>query len=121
MRARSALMQAVPTGAYRYLAFQMWQEGIARYTELQFAKLGATEFTVSPELRAMPDFTTLAVEADALEREMMTGAHAVLRRDRRTAFYPVGATIGLWLDRVLPSWRDRYFTGPLSLDALMSP
>ena len=118
-RARVALEKAIPADASRYLAFQMWREGIARYTELQFAKLGATDFTVSPELRAMTDFTTLAVEADALEREAMSGATAVLSRDRRTAFYPVGASVGLWLDRVRPAWRERYFTGPLSLDALM--
>jgi hypothetical protein len=119
MRTRTALADALPPDAYRYFAFQMWQEGIARYTELQFAKMAATEFTAGPALRAMPDFTTYAIEATSLEHDMMSGATAALSRDRRTAFYPVGAAMGLWLDRVRPLWRTRYFNGPLSLDALV--
>jgi hypothetical protein len=117
--ARAALEASMPADAYRYLTFQMWQEGIARYTELQCARLAVTAFTPSAALRSLPDFTSFTVEADALEREIITGAVSSLPRDRRIAFYPVGAAVGLWLDQVQPGWRARYFGTPLSLDPLM--
>jgi hypothetical protein len=118
-RARAALQASLPANAYRYLAFQMWQEGIARYTELRCAQLAAEDFSASAAVRAMPDFTTYAVEAAALQREITTGAVSDLTRERRIAFYPVGAALGLWFDRVRPDWHARYFSVPLSLDALM--
>ena len=37
--ARRRLRAVLPAADDRYLAFQMWQEGVARYTELRVARL----------------------------------------------------------------------------------
>src|SRR5699024_7101128 len=39
---------------YRYFSFQIWQEGLARYTEYNFLEL-LKNYTPSKEMRALPD------------------------------------------------------------------
>jgi hypothetical protein len=119
-RARAALRDALAADDDRYLAFQMWQEGVARYTELAVARRAAKDHVPSESFRALPDFTSYADEAAALERSI----EAELRRDvgetRRVAFYAMGAATALLLDDVSPDWRARYFARGYSLDSLLT-
>src|SRR6476660_629126 len=41
---------------YRYLSFQMWQEGISRYTEYRIAKLAAASQRPSKAFRTLKDY-----------------------------------------------------------------
>jgi hypothetical protein len=116
--ARERLRAVLPADDDRYLAFQMWQEGIARYTELQVARVAATGYTPTQAFRALPDFREFGAMADSLERELQAELRGVdLARMRRVAFYPAGAATALLLDAAVPAWRSRYFAHPFSLDA----
>jgi hypothetical protein len=107
---------------YKYLAFQVWQEGIARYTEYHVADLAAAGYEPSKEFRALKDYTPFKEEAAALLKGVEKELSSVhLDRAKRTAFYALGAAEGLVLDRAHPGWRKRYFEEKFSLDAHFRP
>ena len=105
----------------RYLAFQMWQEGVARYTELQVARFAASsEYSPGEAFRALPDYSEYAVAAAAIEQNIRAGLSNVdLSRSKRVAFYAAGAATALLLDAAVPGWRTQYFAQKFSLDPLM--
>ena len=113
--ARRRLRTALAAPDQRYLDFQLWQEGIARYTEYAVARFASTRYRPSAAFAALPDAEPFAVVADRLWREIVE-TESVSLTDQRVAFYPVGAALGLWLDRTDPAWRRRYFERMLSLD-----
>jgi len=103
----------------RYLAFQLWQEGVARYTELAVASLAARRHRPTGAYAALPDVTPYAVAAAELRERIVAQARgAQLATSRRTAVYPVGAALALALDASSPAWRDDYFTRPFGFDVL---
>ena len=116
LAARATLRGALSPAEWRYLEFQLWQEGISRYTELRVARAAADQ-TPLPAFAQLPDFISYASAADSLrkniERELAT---LNLAGWKRVAFYPTGAAEGLLLDRVNPSWRSRYFTERFALE-----
>lgn len=116
--ARDHLRASLSAADYRYLAFQMWQEGVARYTELQVARLAAKHYVPTAAFQALPDYTEFSIEAAALEREIHAGLSNVqLERAKRVAFYPAGAATALLLDATVPGWKRDYFERAFSLDA----
>jgi len=119
-RARADLHDALTSDDDRYLAFQFWQEGVARYTELTIARFAAAHYTPSAAFAALPDFTPYAMTAERIEANVREGLRgSSLERGNRVAFYPAGAAYALMLDRVVPDWRAHYFDRAMSLDALV--
>lgn len=114
---RNQLRTSLSPADYRYLAFQFWQEGVARYTELQVARLATRRYAPTSDFQALPDYTSFADEAVSLEREIRDGTvAAALGASKRASFYPVGASAALMLDVAAPGWRSRYFALGFSLD-----
>jgi hypothetical protein len=117
--ARAALEAALSADDYRYLSFQLWQEGVARYVEYRAAAIAAREYTPSPGFRALPDYADYGATAERLRRNLVRELmNADLAKDRRTDFYPVGAATALLLDAAAPQWKARYFTPMFTLDPL---
>jgi hypothetical protein len=118
LAARTALRAVLSPAEWRYLEFQLWQEGISRYTELRVARAAAEQQPLAA-FAALPDVIPYAAAADSLrrtiERELST---LNLPGWKRVAFYPTGAAEGLLLDRVNQSWRSRYFTERFALELL---
>jgi len=114
--ARAALRAALPPDDERYLAFQMWQEGVARYTELQAARFAARHFTPSSAFRALPDFISFESAAMRIESGIHAGLRGPLVRDRRVVFYPVGAATALLLDEENAGWKQGYLGGEMRLE-----
>ena len=116
LAARTALRGVLSAADWRYMEFQLWQEGISRYTELRIAR-AAAEQTPLPAFSRLPDVISYSEAADSLhknvERELST---LNLSGWKRVAFYPTGAAEGLLLDRVNPSWRERYFSERFALE-----
>src|SRR2546427_13147594 len=52
--ARAALQAALSADDYRYLSFQLWQEGVARHVEDRAAAVAAREYTPRPGVPAPP-------------------------------------------------------------------
>ena len=108
--ARKQLQQALKPDDYKYLSFQLWQEGIARYTEFHVATWAAEHYKPSQEFASLPDFSSFQDTAKTIQQRMLTElTTADLRRDKRVLFYPLGAAEGLLLDRLDKNWHRRYF------------
>ena len=116
LQARRQFQQMLSPADYRYFSFQLWQEGIARYTEYQAAKLAATRYKPGKEFRALKDFTPFEQAASSTyERIFKQLLTQKIGKSQRDIFYPFGAAEGLLLDEVNPSWRSRYFADKFDL------
>lgn len=101
---RGALARSVSEQDWRYAEFQLWQEGIARWTEIAIARLHP-----DPAVRAA---------AERREKRTLTAlAAASIADHERLVFYALGAVEGLVLEHHRPAWREAYVnhlaTGPL--------
>ena len=102
---------------YRYFSFQVWQEGISRYTEYRTAELAAAQHTPSKEFSGLSDFQPFGVVADGIFNNIVRQLSTLeFDKSKREAFYPFGAGEGLLLDRIAPDWRKRYFAEPFFVD-----
>lgn len=109
-RSHRAFLDSLSERDRRYLQFQLWQEGVARYVELRAAEVAAREFTPSPEFSALRDYQAF----DSLARRLREGILSELRAanlpaQRRLLFYPFGAGLALLLDQSGAMWKADYF------------
>ncbi len=117
LKQRRELEHTLSPDDYRYFSFQMWQEGIARYTEYRMAKLAAARYRPTKAFRSLKDYEPFAQVAEELKRSVLTQLSAAeLATSKRVLFYALGAGEGLLLDRLNPSWRQRYLTEKFYLD-----
>ena len=101
----------------KYLSFQLWQEGIARYTEVKAAEAGA-QYHPSAEFAALPDFESFpSYAAKARENTLSELKQVDLATWKRVVVYSFGAAEGFLLDRIHPKWKDEYFRRMLSMDS----
>ena len=116
LHARRDFQQMLNADDYRYFSFQLWQEGIARYTEYHVARLAALGYKPSKAFRALPDFTSFEQTATKIrERIFKQLLTQKLGEAKREVFYPFGAAEGLLLDKVNPRWKARYFVEKFDL------
>ncbi|HEX8570482.1 MAG TPA: hypothetical protein VF699_11255 [Caulobacteraceae bacterium] len=95
LRARDRLAASVSPRDWRYAELQLWQEGVARWTEFT-----AAERSQDPDVAE----TGRALHA-ATGRELIA---ARLAEDRRLALYALGASEATLLERCGSRWRARY-------------
>jgi hypothetical protein len=120
--ARDRLRGLLTAADYRYFEFQLWQEGVARFIEYAAARAAAGESgKPAAEFRRLADYepySALAAEARrSLRREL---EQMGLGRERRIAFYPIGAAMALLLEETRPRWRAAYEARPFELAGLLS-
>jgi hypothetical protein len=117
LEAREKFHSLLSADDRKYLSFQIWQEGIARYTEYHVAKLAAAEHEPTKEFKTLKDYTLYEDEArrirSGIEKELSS---VQLDKAKRTAFYSLGAGEGLLLDVSKPDWRMKYFEEKFTLD-----
>lgn len=114
---RKQFAESLNADDYKYFSFQLWQEGIARYTEYKLMELAAKKMKPSKAFKSLKDFTTFADEADKLfaatDKELK---NINLSESERIVFYPFGAFEGFLLDKINPKWRDRYLTEKFAIE-----
>lgn len=103
---------------YKYFSFQLWQEGIARYTEFRIADLAVKKYEPSSEFRALKDYTPFELVAVSVLNQQILGNLPTIQieKSQRLVFYPFGAAEGLLLDRANPNWQSLYFAEKFYLD-----
>jgi hypothetical protein len=94
---------------YKYFSFQLWQEGIARYTEYKIADI-LSQYVPSEELIMLDDYKPFYEVADNLREGIFNQLKELtLKENGRICFYPFGAAEALLLDRVNEDWKKKYF------------
>jgi len=117
--ARAALAEALEPCDYRYFSFQVWQEGIARYTEYRMAGLAAAHYEPTEAFCALEDYTTMQeCAAGILDNTISSLEGMSLSGYGRVAFYSTGAGDALLLDEASPEWRSQYFKEWFALENL---
>ncbi|HJQ26059.1 MAG TPA: hypothetical protein VKA60_19225 [Blastocatellia bacterium] len=117
-RTRQQLKAALAADDYKYLSFQLWQEGMARYTEYRMARLAAEAYRPTRAFRKLKDYTPFAAVADRLRQNITAELQNLpLKNYKRVAFYYLGAGEGLLLDRLDRQWQARYFKERFSTDS----
>ncbi len=117
LAARQQLQKILSPDDYKYFSFQLWKEGIARYTEYRIARLAATKYKPGREFRSLKDFTSFENVAQAMMSRITKELTTLQLEDyQRVAFYPIGAGEGLLLDRVNPTWYRHYFAEKFYLE-----
>lgn len=107
--------QLAPNDA-KYLNFQLWQEGIARYTQIKAAE-AAARYQPTQEYSQLSDYESFESYAPKMRSKTLDELKQIdLRKDKRTAVYSFGAAEGLLLDRMNPGWKDNYFKHMLTMD-----
>lgn len=119
LAARRKFQQLVEPDDYKYLAFQLWKEGIARYTEYRLAQLAVMNYRPTKQFRALPDYRSFADVArtthQGIFRQLLTQK---LGESKREVVYSFGAAEGLLLDQIKPGWRRQYFVQKFDLGKL---
>ena len=95
----------------RYLEFQLWQEGVARYIEYAVMDAAALQGDSSYSRLAASARRALAHELGTLDP----------KRDRRVIFYPIGAAMARLLDEGRSDWKRAYAEHPFVLTELLFP
>jgi hypothetical protein len=92
---------------YKYFSFQLWKEGIARYTEYRIAALAAVRYQPSRNFLTLKDFTSFASDARVtLDQIISELREPSLNSRQRVSFYAFGAGEGLLSDRLIPTGRS---------------
>jgi hypothetical protein len=120
--ARGTLRGRLTPADYRYFEFQLWQEGVARYIEYAAARAASADSgEPSAAFEGLADYEPYsAADAEArrgLRREL---EQLALGRQRRIAFYPLGAAMALLLEETRPDWKQAYGRQPFALAALLT-
>ncbi len=114
---RRKFFDSLSADDHKYLAFQLWQEGIARYTEVKAAE-AAANYRPSGSFSALADYEAFSHFAAHKRADTLNQLKRVdLATDKRVVVYSFGAAEGFLLDRIHPKWKEDYFRHMLSLDS----
>jgi hypothetical protein len=117
---RDSLRALLPAADNRYFEFQLWQEGVARFTEYAVARAAAGRRPAAG-FRRLPDYEPYRDAGEAALRKLRRELEQLdLAQQRRVAFYPIGASLALLLEATRPDWKREYARRPFSLPDLTS-
>jgi hypothetical protein len=119
--AREALRRCLTAADYRYFEFQLWQEGVARFIEYAAARAAAESQEPPAAFRSLSDYEPYSGAATRVRRSVRRELEQLsLGRQRRVAFYPLGAAMALLLEETRSDWKRAYADRPFALAALLS-
>jgi hypothetical protein len=119
LEARHEFQAMLAPDDYKYISFQFWKEGIARYTEYRVAQLAASRYRPGKEFRALKDYRSFAdVARKTYEGIFHQLATQKLGKSKREVVYSYGAAEGLLLDKTRPGWKRKYLVEKFDLGKL---
>jgi hypothetical protein len=105
----------------KYLSFQLWQEGVARYAQIKAAE-AAADYQPTEAFAALPDYTPFSAYAlTARARTLDELKHIDITQVQREVVYSFGGAEALLLDRISPNWKAEYFQHLLTTEPLFPP
>ena len=120
LEARRKFQDLLAPDDYRYIAFQLWKEGIARYTEYHLARIADAKYKPGKDFVALKDYRSFSEVAQQIYEGIFRQlANQKLGESKREVVYSYGAAEGLLLDEINPKWRSHYFAEEFDLRKLM--
>ena len=117
LKLRKAFNASLSEKDYRYLSFQFWKEGTARYTEYEIAGLAAENYKSVKGFTKLKDYKTYREVADHWRRKTIESLKTIrLDKLEREVVYPYGAAEAMLLVKAGIDWKSRYFTEKFYLD-----
>jgi hypothetical protein len=117
VKARGQFFGTLSPDDHKYMSFQLWQEGIARYTQVKAAE-AAADYQPTAQFIALPDYEPFGPYASVARSQTIAELKQIdLVKAQRNAFYSFGAVEGFLLDRLNPGWKSLYFKRMLSTDS----
>jgi hypothetical protein len=105
-------------GDRKYFSFQLWQEGVARYTQIKAAE-AAADYQPTEAFAALADYTPFGAYALTVRaRTLDELKHIDMAQAKREVVYSFGAAECLLLDRLNPNWKTEYFQHLLTTEPL---
>lgn len=115
---RESFKSALSKDDYKYISFQWYQEGIARYTEYAFLEK-LQNYELTKEARLLPDFVPFSeYKRLFLERHMKNVLNLKLEEVGRVTVYDVGFAEALIIRVVNPDWSEYYLKRKFDLERL---
>lgn len=116
LKARKSLKQNISTNDYIYFSFQLYQEGIARYTEYAFLD-AMKDFSPSKELKKIADFEPFSLYKKRFYKKHLNNVvNLKLDQIKRVCFYDAGFAEALLINKVNSTWRDRYLLDKFDIE-----
>jgi hypothetical protein len=102
---------------YKYLSFQFWKEGTARYTEIEITKIAAKNYKPGKKFSKLKDYKSYAEFSGEIEKDTINSLKNLSLQDRkREVVYAFGAGEALLLDKAGIDWKPSYFSEKFYLD-----
>ena len=112
---REEFRKSVSEKEYTYWKFQLWKEGIARYTEARYLK-ALTNYEPSKELMKLKDFIPFSeLKTHFLNEQMDKISKWKLTEEKRIVVYALGMGEGMIMDRFSPNWQEHYLKQGMNL------
>jgi hypothetical protein len=120
IRERARVLGQLSPDDRKYLSFQLWQEGIARYLQIKTAEAAAS-YQPTKAYTALADYQPFSqFAASARANTLSELKQADMAKMKRVFVYSFGAAEGLLLDRLNPQWKEQYFQHVLNTDPLFA-
>jgi hypothetical protein len=114
--ARQKFKRVLSVKEYRYFSFQVWQEGLSRFTEYLFL-IQMKNYQPSKAFRNLPGYEDFNhMRRRLFERETRNLISLSLNTSGRVCFYSIGFAEGLLLNEINPIWRRFYFSKKFFLE-----
>lgn len=118
-KARGRLEKTLSKNDYKYLLFQWYQEGVARYTEYAFLERLSSAYVPSKEIEQLSDFVAYDIYKKQFYKKHIANVSAwTLKGKQRETVYDVGFAQSLILRKQNPEWTANYLTQKFDLRRL---
>ena len=114
---KKSFSKMVKPNDYKYFCFQVWQEGLAGYTEYKFIQL-LKSYAFPSDILQIEGFMAMEEYSSSFYKAQIKNLQElILPEHKRICVYGVGFAEGLLLDTINPDWRKLYFKNKFSTDS----
>lgn len=118
LKLRNAFKEVLSENDYKYISFQWYQEGVARYTEYAFLKL-LQDYLPSKEILDINDFVSYkSYIKEFFELHLSNAVRLKIEEYKRITVYDVGFAESLVLQKQNPNWKIKYLIEKFDLEKL---
>jgi len=117
LKAKERLRAVISEKDYRYLGLQLWQEGFARFVEIELLQDWVENYDEIP-ISKFPKDLLLKLEEQYIDNIKTDLEHGRSSEMKRVVFYSLGAAEAMLIQATNPYWKESYFNNLFNTDML---